>query len=168
MKKFTFLLLTLSVIAKTLAQSLTNTFKITGEVKDSITITLADLKKLPFKTLDSFRLLNHKGEPRGGMTNLKGVLLKDVLALATLKEEAPKKFSEFYFICQATDGYKVIFSWNEVFNNPSGEDFLIILEADAKSFDQLEKSVLLIAPKDIATGRRHIKWLTRIEVARAK
>jgi hypothetical protein len=43
---------------------------------------------------------------------VKGVLLKDILIKVEIDAETPKVLSEYYFVCIASDNYKVVFSWN--------------------------------------------------------
>ena len=100
--------------------------------------------------------------------NIKGVLLKDVLAKAVLNEEKPKLFSEFYFTCIASDGYKVVFSWNELFNTDIGDHVLIITEQDGKKAETINDCIAILSPRDKATGRRYVQNLRTIRVERVK
>lgn len=74
--------------------------------------------------------------------------------------------SEFYLIARASDGYSVVISWNELFNSQSGNSFLLVLEADNKPQGEVPERILLIATKDLMTGRRHVKGLKSIEIKR--
>ncbi len=87
---------------------------------------------------------------------------------AGLNEEKPKLFSEYYFTCIATDGYKVVFSWNELFNTEVGHKVMIISEAGGKRTEDLDDHIAIISPLDKATGRRYVKKLQEIKVERVK
>ncbi len=99
--------------------------------------------------------------------NVKGVLLTDLLKDVHITVESPKQLSEFYFVFKATDGYTVVFSWNELFNTETGNSVFVVVETDGKSQQTAPEKILLISTKDFKTGRRHIKGLQSIEVKRA-
>jgi hypothetical protein len=120
------------------------------------------------KRRTSVMLLSPITQARGEAKQLKGILLRDVLESIEIKSESPKQLSEFYFVCKATDGYKVVFSWNEIHNSKVGDAVFIITEKVGKPAEQLPESILLLSPQDFKTGRRHIKSLQLIEVKRAQ
>lgn len=145
----------------------TDSFTIQGEINSPKTIKLNELSQWKSQTIGDVTITNHTGEKRGEAKQLKGVLLRDVLESIEIKCESPKQLSEFYFVCKATDGYKVVFSWNEIFNSKVGDAVFIITEKEGKSANQLPESILLLSPQDYKTGRRHVKGLQMIEVKRA-
>jgi len=67
-------------------------------------------------------------------------------------------------IASATDGYKVVFSWSEIFNSPVGEGVIVFFEKDGKPLADDEGRIALISSRDLRTGPRHVKWLSGIEV----
>jgi hypothetical protein len=146
----------------------TESFTIQGEIKLQKTIGLSDLSQWKTHDIGDVVITNHTGETRGEAKQLKGVLLRDVLESIEIKSESPKQLSEFYFVCKATDGYKVVFSWNEIHNSKVGDSVFIVTEKEGKPASQLPESILLLSPWDFKTGRRHIKSLQVIEVKRAQ
>jgi hypothetical protein len=145
----------------------TSSFTISGRVKSPVVISFAELKKLKRYDIGDVVITNHLGESKSTAKGLNGVLLKDVLDLAQIDSENPKVLSEYYFVCKANDNYTVVYSWNELFNTTIGDSVYIVLEKEGKSADQMNDSILMISPKDLRTGRRHVKALTTIEVKRA-
>jgi len=145
----------------------TSEFTISGEVKGIVKITFDDLKKYKSQSIADVVITNHLGEKKSEAKGLKGVLLKLVLEKAVISSEGPKVLSEYYFVLKANDGYKVVFSWNELFNTAVGEAAYIITEKEGKSLDKMNDSILLLSPNDFKTGRRHLKALASIEVKRA-
>ena len=107
-------------------------------------------------------------EPRKTIRNIKGVLLKDVIDKAAIDGESQKLLSEYYITCIASDNYKVVFSWNELYNSIIGESIMIITEADGKKAEQLEDRIALLSAADRATGRRYVKGLQKIVIDRVK
>lgn len=146
----------------------TTVFTITGQVKNDLTFTLIQLDKVPSKSIPDVVITNHLGEPRGTATQLTGILIKDLLKDLVLKEDNPKLFSEFYLTFVAADNYKVVFSWNEIFNSPTGDNLFLITSRDGKKITEMEERILILTPTDFKTGRRHIKGLSKIVVNRVE
>jgi hypothetical protein len=118
--------------------------------------------------VDSFVIYNHLHEKKRTVKNIKGILLTDILKKSGIDEKNPKLFSEFYFTCIAADGYKVVFSWNEIFNTEIGGHILVVTEAEGKPLESMPDRMLLLSAKDFATGRRFVKGLEKIIVDRVK
>jgi len=146
----------------------TNAFTITGNVKNGFSFSLKDAGNFTVHAIDSLVIYNHLHERKRAIKKIKGVLLKDVLEKAGLNEEKPKLFSEFYFTCIATDGYKVVYSWNELFNTDIGNKVIVITEEDGKKADTTNDHIAIISPLDKATGRRYVQNLEQIKVERVK
>ncbi len=144
----------------------TSQVTVTGAVKQEKIITISDLIQMPAQTIGSIMITNHTGAERGIAKDLKGVLLKEVLKDIDFVAESPKNYSELYLTCMASDGYKVVLSWNELFNTESGNHLFIVTEKAGKPMQEMDENILLIAPKDFTTGRRYIKGLQKIVVGR--
>lgn len=100
------------------------------------------------------------------MRDLKLVLLKDVLAEVKIKPPGPKQLSEYYFIAEASDGYKVVFSWNELFNTKIGDDVYLIVGYDHHAGVQMPNRIALLSVGDEATGRINVKGLKKMIIKR--
>jgi hypothetical protein len=146
----------------------TTSFVISGAVKSPVAITLSDLTKYPEISIGDVTITNHLGEKKSEQKALKGVLLKEVLQKVEINHENPRVLSEFYFQCIAADGYLVVYSWNELFNSPTGDSVFLITSKNGTKITDLDESVLMISSKDYKTGRRYVKALTSIEVKRAR
>lgn len=165
-------MLTLTLAALILAgfdsAQTTKSFTISGKVKTEKKVEIADLQKFTLQTIGSVNITSHKGDLKGKAKDMKGVLLRDVLQSVEIDVESPKLYSEFYFVCKAEDGYKAVYSWNELFNTAVGNSVYIILEKDGKHLADDEDSLLMISSEDIRTGRRYLKNLQTITVSRAE
>lgn len=140
----------------------TDHFAVEGRVKNPQTISLADLKGLKKYLIgDSVIVTNHTGEYKSTTPALQGVLIKDVLAKIVFDAESPKVLSEYYFTFIASDGYKCVFSWNELYNTATGDKAYVI--TDGARPDQ---QISIIVPTDFKTGRRYLKALQTIKVNR--
>lgn len=157
MKNF---VLIISFLLTTLSFAQSKSFEITDPDNQKTTVTSADLSKYSKHTIDSLQITNHLKEYRSTIKNVKGVLLRDVLSKVSFKEKSPKVLSEYYIVCVAEDGYKVVFSWNEIFNTSVGDSVLIIPEIEGRPKD----GISTLSPTDFATGRRYVKMLKTIQL----
>ncbi len=143
-------------------------FTVMGEVRDSLTVTVADLKKMSAQKLDNLVITNHKGEVKRELQGLKGVPLKTILEKLTLTSPSPKELSEYYFVCKAKDGYTNVYSWNELFNTDIGNHVFVVTEYKGQTLGAMPEQIMLVATKDFRTGRRNLKNLVKIEVGLAR
>jgi hypothetical protein len=141
---------------------------IRGEVQQEMIITQEQLYAMPQQSLPDFTITNHLGEPKKTIRQLKGVPVLQVLEKLTFKAGNPKELNQLYLAFVATDGYTVVYSWNELFNTPVGKQVYMITSADGKSLQEMPDRILSISMADAKTGRRHIKGLERIVVGRVR
>ncbi|KOS05130.1 molybdopterin-binding protein [Flavobacterium akiainvivens] len=146
----------------------TKTITVEGAIAKPLTISFDDLKTYNTKSIDSLQILNHKGEYKSTLKGIKGVLLKDVLAKAEFSVNSPKVLSEFYIVCIADDGYKVVFSWNELFNSPTGDQTLVVTEVNGVPSISQKEGIILLTPTDKATGRRYVKNFSKVSIQQVK
>ena len=135
-------------------------FEIINPDNEKKVITLDDLKAFQKHSIKSLKITNHLKEYKSTLENANGVLLRDVLSKVSFKEKSPKVLSEYYIVCIAEDNYKVVFSWNEIFNTAVGDNALLI--TDAK--DRPNDGISTLSPTDFATGRRYVKNLKTIQL----
>lgn len=139
---------------------------ISGVVEKEITIGFAEILALKSKPIADVLITNHTGEARSTAKGMKGILIKDLLATVPFKAESPKVLSEFYLAFISTDGYTAVFSWNELFNSPTGDNSYLIVEKEGEKLAEMPERILVMTPTDLRTGRRNIKGLNRIVVGR--
>ena len=133
----------------------TNTLRIDGKIEKALNYTLADLDTFPRTGIKDVIIYNHKGEIKDTLTRLKGIPLKAVLAPLKYTYEKPKELNEFYFVFSASDGYKVVFSWNEIYNSAAGDHLYLVAEMEGKSLKDIEQR-LLFAIEDADILRTHL------------
>jgi len=146
----------------------TEKFNIEGLVKHQVVVSLPSLSSYKSYAIDSIVIRNHLLERKYSMNRIRGVLLKDILDKAEIDAPTPKLLSEYYVVCIASDNYKVVFSWNEIFNSKNGDDIYILTEHDGKPASAADDRIALISGSDTATGRRYVKWLNKIIVERVR
>jgi len=150
MKYFLFFCFGMLFFQKSGAQNTSESFTVSGEVLKEETIDIPKLSGYSPVHLDSLRIYSHDMQPKGLMKNINGVL------------------SQYYIECEATDGYIVLFSWNEIFNSETWKHIMIITSKNGTNAPQLDDRIALISPTDQATGRRYVKGLNRIIIRRQK
>lgn len=156
------LLTTSSVLAQQKATQ-TRQFKIAGKVKNESVITLDSLSKYAIKNIGNIKVTDHTGASKHEDDQLKGVLLKDILNHSQWLLE-PHLFSSMYFTCVGSDGYKVVYSWNELFNTDIGDSVYIVTKKNGITAENLPASIQMVSMLDHKTGRRYLHNLDKIVV----
>lgn len=139
--------------------------EVKGDVEFPLQLTVDSLKKMKVVTIDDFKVVCQSGEVKKDDKVCKGVLLKDILEKAKIRQKGHKD-RNFYIVARASDDYKATFSWAEIFNNPTGENTFILFEENGKPVKNGE--MIAICKNDIKTGPRHLYWLKSIEVYKVK
>lgn len=168
MKFILFLIATFSFIQVFAQRTIpsTDSIRVTGNIKQLVTLTLADLDTFPTTTIPDQIIYNHNGEIKDTLTGLHGIPLKTLLAATEYIYDKPKELNEYYFVFIASDDYTVVFSWNEIYNTTAGDRFYIVTEKEGKRLREMEERIVFMSTADLKTGRRYIKGLDRIEVRR--
>lgn len=145
------------------AQNPTDILQISGEVKSEKTFTLADIKKLKSIELGE---VNTSCSPKKKETakGVKAILLKDLLDSVRFQYDRPKMLNRFYFRFEASDGYSVVFSFNEIYNTETGNHLYLVTEMNGLDIARMENRILLLTTTDIKSGNRNIKGLAKIVV----
>lgn len=146
----------------------TSTIFISGDILNEKVFTLEQIKSFESSEVGDIAISNHAGEARGVAKQLRGFPVLRLLEQVGLNSPSPKQLSEYYLVFEAVDGYKVVFSWNELFNNDLGKEVYIITSKDGVGLDEMEDGILLISKTDIRTGRRHVKNLEKIYIKRVE
>ena len=153
MKRLLFCLLTTITCPGNAQQmKVTSAFTVSGEVFSPLTVSVMDLKKWKEVSIGDLVITNHLGEKKSEAKGLKGILLKEIIQTIEIKSESPKVLSEYYFVLVATDGYKVVYSWNELLNTSVGDSVYLVTEKNGKRITEMDDSILLVSTKDFKTG----------------
>ncbi len=165
-------------IAKEKKDYYVSEIKISGDVVQSTTLTLEDLKKMRQTTLRSVpQMVRLRGYL--GIYDYIGVPLKNVIERAGLAGSKYKR-AKYFFVLKAPDGFISTFSWGELFNRHDGEQTIIALKSrqvrNAKNeivnnieFHDLEPSwggaFRMVVPNDtIYSDERSVKWVSEIYI----
>src|SRR5271156_666738 len=115
----------------------TSEFTVTGIVTNELTFGIKDLDQYKQEDLGDMVIRNQKGEQKRIAKSVKGILFKTVLEKAGIHADKPKEYSEIYIVLTASDGYKNVYSWNELFRTEVGEHIYIVTAEDGKTFEQM-------------------------------
>ncbi|MBN2321460.1 MAG: hypothetical protein JXR49_20445 [Acidobacteria bacterium] len=128
-------------------------FVVTGDVNTDLTVK--DLSGFPRKDM---RVI-HMGEGRGyhGIDDYSGVLFEKILEKARPEPGLSKAF-----LISASDGYRALFSYGEIFLNRAEENILIADTQNGKKIEEGGKFVFV--PSDDLMSDRDVKALEKIEV----
>lgn len=144
----------------------TEQITVTGKVEKPLTLDPAALSKFPPQQVGEVPLVCQTGADKGKLENFKGVRLTDILDQAKILAPGHNDVKKLAIIATASDGYKAVFSWNELFNSPIGEGVMVFFEKDGQPLADSEGRIAMVSSKDSRTGPRHVKWLQNIEVKR--
>ena len=143
-------------------------FSVNGAVKRIAVFDWNSLDSFNKVKIPDITITNHKGEKKSAVTGLQGILLKDIFQKISFTIDEPKKLSELYFVFTACDGYKVVYSWNEIFNSSTGNNLFIVTDKEGIKGINIKESILAVTTSDFTTGRRYIKGLSTITVKQAE
>ena len=129
--------------------------KIEGAVSTPLTLTVADLKKMPRTTL-------HVENPHDKNSEAyEGVLLEELLrrAGAPHGEQIRGPVMTTYIVAEATDGYRVLFALAELDGDFMNSEVLVADTLDGAPIDAKRGPFRLIAPHD----KRPARWVRMLK-----
>lgn len=157
---------TTSMSATDSATMISRNISVGGDVESELLLNVDSLKAMKTVVLRNFKLVCQNGKRTDTFQTMKGVLLKDVLNKAGIKQ-LNHKDRNFFIVARATDNYKATFSWAEIFNNSTGENTYVLYEENGMPIRN-RGDMILVCANDIHTGPRHVMWLKQIEVTRVQ
>jgi DMSO/TMAO reductase YedYZ molybdopterin-dependent catalytic subunit len=155
------LVLGLLIVGFLKAQDGQPSIKVTGAVKQALTLSASDLAAMPRATV---RVTGNAME-----TVYEGVWLHEVLKRAGVPEgEALRgKALTNYVLAEAQDGYQVLFSLAELDPSFVDNQILLVDTVNGKPLSGDQGRFRLIVPKD-KPGARSVRMLTKLEVVQVR
>jgi DMSO/TMAO reductase YedYZ molybdopterin-dependent catalytic subunit len=145
-----------------------NKLVVTGRVTRPLVLGMEELRAMDTEEIEDLFIICGDGDPKGSIRNCKGVLLENIIRMADVIKEEHNDTKKMFIVVSAHDGYKVVFSWQEIFNTAVGGGVMILLERDGKPLDGEQGQLELISAEDYFAGSRYVKGLKNIEVALAR
>jgi DMSO/TMAO reductase YedYZ molybdopterin-dependent catalytic subunit len=136
--------------------------RIGGEVSTPLVLSVADLKKMPRKTLSVVNPHDNKTE------TYEGVLLEELLKRAGVAqgEKLRGALMAAYVIAEAEDGYRVVFSLAELDSGILDSDVIVADTMNGESLAPKQGPFRLVAPHEKRPAR-WVRMLKSITVVRA-
>jgi DMSO/TMAO reductase YedYZ molybdopterin-dependent catalytic subunit len=133
--------------------------RIAGDVSTPLLLTVADLKKMPRKSLSAVNPHDKKTE------NYEGVLLEEILRKAGVPqgEHLRGPSLAFYVIAEASDGYRVVFSLAELDSGIVDSEIIVADTMDGAPLAAPLGPFRLVAPHEKRPAR-WVRMLTSITV----
>jgi DMSO/TMAO reductase YedYZ molybdopterin-dependent catalytic subunit len=147
--------------------AVSTTLTVKGSVEREIAFSIDDLRRLPVQRVEDVRSVRDSSGAAAASETARryaGCLLRDVLERARPVEKRRADFRKSVVIATASDGYRVVFSWAEIYLTPIGDGVLVIYEHDGAPLAADEGPIGLVSLKDTRPGPRHVKWLQSIEL----
>jgi DMSO/TMAO reductase YedYZ molybdopterin-dependent catalytic subunit len=138
-----------------------------GNVEHVLTLSIDDLKLLPVQRIEDVRVVRPTGSASTApdvTRRYTGCLLRDVLERAKPVERNRLDLRKSVVIVSASDGYRAVFSWAELYLSPIGDGVLVVYERDGATLPADEGPLALVSLKDTRPGPRHVKWLQSVEL----
>jgi DMSO/TMAO reductase YedYZ molybdopterin-dependent catalytic subunit len=153
--------LLLSFASSVEGQQVTPSIVVTGDVKQKLTLTAADLANMP----------------RAGIRNRnntipaawEGVWLSEILKKAGVPLGSALRGAALstYVVASASDGYQVVFSLGELDPDTTESQFLVADTANGTSLVNEGEGFRIVIPND-KHGARSVRMLTKIEVVQLR
>jgi len=141
-----------------------NALRVTGRVLKPVSFAMKDLRAMEIDDMEDLFVICGSGDPKGQIGNCRGVLLENVIRRADVLKEEHNDTKKMFILASASDGHKVVFSWQEIFNTEVGGGIMILLEKEGKPLDEKRDRFDLISARDFFMGSRYVKDLNNLEV----
>lgn len=138
--------------------------RICGRVTTPLVLDIEGLQNMESVQADDLPMICGNGDPKGCMGRCRGVLLADIINRAEILITGHNDTRQMFLIAASDDGYKVVFSWQEIFNTPTGEGIMVLLEKDGRSLYDEYGAVDLVSARDFLTGPRYVRRLRSVEI----
>lgn len=142
--------------------------RVSGRVKQPLVLSRQELCRMEAEELTDVPIICGTGTPKGRIGRCRGVLLENVIRMVEVLTEEENDTKKMFVVASADDGFKVVFSWQEIFNTPIGGGIMILIERDGRSLCEEPGCLELLSAEDYFTGSRHVRGVTNIEVVRVE
>lgn len=138
-----------------------------GSAAPPLALDAAGLAALPQSGLTQRLTLSAEGGTASERSiSYSGVRLRDLLLQAGFGGPSDRAARFGVVEAVATDGYRALFSWGELFNTAAGEQTLVISSQDGRPLDAAAGPLALRALADLRPGPRHVRNLCALLLRR--
>lgn len=100
----------------------------------------------------------------GGTRRLRGVPLRQLVTAAQPAFEQRTDFKRVALVAESCEGYRALFSWNEVFNSVVGDGVIVAWDSAESPLPPPAGPFALASLYDRATGPRFVQRLATLEL----
>lgn len=126
-----------------------------------------ELAALPAVTLNQRQVVSSsEGAATERSVTYSGQLMREVLLRAGFGAQSDRGARAALIEAVATDGYRALFSWGELFNTAVGEQVMVIGSQDGRPLDAVAGPLALRSLADLRPGARHVRNLCALVVRR--
>lgn len=137
---------------------------IIGRVTAPLSVPIETLRAMDSLEIGDLPMICGSGEPKGRIGQCRGVLLAEVINRAEVLVKEHNDTKKMFVVAASDDGYKAVFSWQEIFNSPNGEGILVVLEKDGLPLYDGCGEVDLLSSSDYLSGPRYVRRLKTVEI----
>jgi DMSO/TMAO reductase YedYZ molybdopterin-dependent catalytic subunit len=137
--------------------------RVDGAVQTPLALTREQLEALPWRDYAERREVQQDGRTVQLGVRYQGYPLRDLIDRAGLSPDR-HAVRRAVVLLTARDGYRVGFSWGELYNSALGEGVILVRSQDGRDILAADGLPALRSLQDTRSGPRHVRWLERIEV----
>jgi DMSO/TMAO reductase YedYZ molybdopterin-dependent catalytic subunit len=134
-----------------------------GAVQTPLALTREQLEALPWRAYAETREVQQDGQTVKLSVSYQGLPLRDLLDRAVLSPDR-RTVRRAVVLLTARDGYRVSFSWGELYNSALGDSVILVRAQDGRDLIATDGLPVLRSLQDTRSGPRHVRWLERIDV----
>ncbi|WP_439113537.1 molybdopterin-dependent oxidoreductase [Hydrogenophaga sp.] len=137
--------------------------RVGGAVQTPLVLTRVQLEALPWRDYAESREVQQDGRTVKLAVHYQGFPLRDLIDRAGLSPNR-QALRRAVLLLTARDGYRVSFSWGELYNSALGDGVILVRSQDGRDLIAADGLPALRSLQDTRSGPRHVRWLERIEV----
>ncbi|MES2183794.1 MAG: molybdopterin-dependent oxidoreductase [Pseudomonadota bacterium] len=137
--------------------------RVDGHVPHPRTFSLAQLQALPQVDLGPTEVVCLSARQVRRAHHYAGVRITDLLGETGFGTLPRNTLKQCVVVCHGADGYRAIFSWNELFNTAVGDRALAIVQRDGRPLADDPGELSLISAADLLGGPRNLQALVMVE-----
>lgn len=136
-----------------------------GWVRQPLRLDVAALQARGPQAVD-FQVLCTFDGAHGESLRLQAVPLAPLIDEALPAFEHRTDFKRVAIVAESAEGYRALFSWNELFNTPVGAGVMVAFAPPDQPAPAHRGAFALISRHDLHTGPRYVRQLAFVEVVR--
>ena len=133
-----------------------------GDIDKAVRFDTQTLRAMAPTVIDKLPVVCKSGEEKVAPSRYKGVLLSSLLDQTSFSAQSFKMYNTMAVIVTARDGYRVMFSYNELYNTAVGQQVIVAYEKDGRDLEN--GALMLLSGGDTMTGPRHVRDVAEVEV----